>query len=404
MACSGPCPPPTRRTAPPPGPAGGVVATHHRVRVGALLCCLGLTVLGLVGCEEGRTTRPVEPSRAGSAAEVGGMAALIKAAKREGRLNTIALPRQWANYSGLIDGFEKKYGIKVVIDNPSGHSQQEIDAVKRYRGRERAPDVLDLGDSFAQSAARQDLLAPYRVVPFDQIPPEQKDADARWYNNYGGYVSIGCDAARVRTCPASFADLLQPEYKGMVAIHGEPTTAGSAFAAVYAAALANGGSFDNIQPGIEFFARLDKAGNYNRADPDPAAIAKGRTPISVEWDYLNLQHIDQLRGTDVDWKVSIPFDGSFSQYYAQAINKDAPHPAAARLWQEYLFNPEGQNLRLVDYARPVLMDAMAKNGTLNKALAARLPTVEGTPQFPTEDQLNKAVRTVRENWAKAVGG
>ncbi|MFE0186491.1 ABC transporter substrate-binding protein [Streptomyces sp. NPDC058989] len=380
------------------------MATHHRVRAGALLCCLGLAALGLGACQEESTTRPVEPSRAESAAEVGGTTALIKAAKKEGRLNTIALPRQWANYGALIDGFEKKYRIKVVVDNPSGHSQQEIDAVKSHRGQERAPDVLDLGDSFAQSAARQNLLAPYRVAQFDKIPPEQKDAEAHWYNNYGGYVSIGCDAARVRTCPASFADLLRPEYKGLVSMHGEPTIAGSAFASVYAAALANGGSFDDIQPGIDFFARLDKVGNYNRADPDPAAIAKGKTPISIEWDYLNLQHIDQLRGTDVDWKVSIPFDGSFSQYYAQAINKDAPHPAAARLWEEYLFSPEGQNLRLVDYARPVLMSDMAKNGTLNKALAARLPTVEGTPQFPTEAQLNKALHTVRENWAKAVGG
>ncbi|MEU9123249.1 extracellular solute-binding protein [Streptomyces sp. NPDC048506] len=360
-------------------------------------------MLGLGACQEGSTTRPVDPSRAGSAEEAGGTTALIKAAKREGRLNTIALPRPWANYGTLIDGFEKKYGIRVVVDDPYGHSQQEIDAVKRYRGQERAPDVLDVGDSFAQSAARQNLLAPYRVAPFDQIPAEQKDPEARWYNNYGGYVSIGCDAARVRTCPESFADLLQPEYKGLVAIHGEPTVAGSAFAAVYAAALANGGSFDDIQPGIDFFARLDKVGNYNRADPNPAAIARGKTPISIEWDYLNLEHIDQLRGTGVKWKVSIPFDGSFSQYYAQAINKDAPHPAAARLWQEYLFSPEGQNLRLVDYARPVLMDAMAKDGTLNKALAARLPTVEGTPQFPTEAQLNKALRTVRENWAKDVG-
>ncbi|MEU8915389.1 extracellular solute-binding protein [Streptomyces nigrescens] len=379
------------------------MATHHRVRAVALLCCLGLAALGLGACQEERTTRPVAPSRAGSAAEVGGTAALIKAAKKEGRLNTIALPRQWANYGGLIDGFEKKYGLKVVVDHPDVHSRQEIDAVKRYRGQDRAPDVLDLGDSFAQSAARQNLLAPYRVMQFDQIPPEQKDAEARWYNNYGGYVSIGCDAARVRTCPSSFADLLRPEYKDLVSMYGEPTIAGSAFAAVYAAALANGGSFDDIQPGIDFFARLDKVGNYKRADPSPAAIAKGKTPISIEWDYLNLQHIDQLRGTEVKWKVAIPFDGSFSQYYAQAINKDAPHPAAARLWEEYLFSPEGQNLRLVDYARPVLMAAMAKNGTLDTALAARLPTVEGTPQFPTEAQLNKALRTVRENWAKAVG-
>ncbi|MGA4877132.1 ABC transporter substrate-binding protein [Streptomyces lydicamycinicus] len=379
------------------------MATHHRVRAGALLCGLGLAVLGLGACQEEGTKRPVAPSRAESAADVGGSAALVKAAKREGRLNTIALPRQWAGYGRLIDGFEKKYGIKVVIDNPSGHSQQEIEAVKRYRGQERAPDVLDVADPFAQSAARQNLLAPYRVAQFDQIPPEQKDAEARWYNNYGGYVSIGCDAARVKTCPDSFANLLRPEYKGLVSMYGQPTDAGSAFAAVYAAALANGGSFDNIQPGIDFFARLDKVGNYNRADPDPASIAKGKTPISIEWDYLNLALIDELRGTGVDWKVSIPFDGSFSQYYAQAINKDAPHPAAARLWEEYLFSPEGQNLRLVDYARPVLMAAMAKNGTLDKDLAARLPTVEGTPQFPNEAQLTKALRTVRENWAKAVG-
>ncbi|WP_336053072.1 ABC transporter substrate-binding protein [Streptomyces sp. CA2R101] len=379
------------------------MATHHRVRAGALLCCLGLTVPGLGACQEAGPTRPVAPSRAESAAEVGGMAALVKAAKKEGRLNTIALPRQWANYGGLIDGFEKKYGIKVVVDNPNGHSSQEIDALKRYRGQKRAPDVIDVGDTFAQSAARQNLLAPYRVAQFDEIPPEQKDTEARWYNNYGGYISIGCDAARVRTCPESFADLLRPEYKGLVSMNGEPTAAGSAFAAVYAAALANGGSFDNIRPGIDFFARLDKSGNYNRADPTRAAIAKGSTPISIEWDYLNLQHIDQLHGTGVNWKVSIPFDGSFSQYYAQAVNKNAPHPAAARLWEEYLFSPEGQNLRLVDYARPVLMAVMAKHGTLNKALAARLPTVEGTPQFPTETQLNTALRTVRENWAKSVG-
>lgn len=216
------------------------MATHHRVRAGAVLCGLGLAALGLSACQEAGPTRPVAPSRAESAAEAGGSAALIKAAKR-GRLNTIALPRKWANYGELIDGFEKKYGIKVVIDHPNDHSQQEIEAMKRYRGQQRAPDVLDIGDSFAQSAARQNLLAPYRVAPFDQIPPEQKDAKARWYNNYGGYVSIGCDAARVRTCPDSFADLLRPEYKGLVSMYGQPTSAGSSFAAVYAAALANGG-------------------------------------------------------------------------------------------------------------------------------------------------------------------
>ncbi|MCX5208539.1 extracellular solute-binding protein [Kitasatospora sp. NBC_00240] len=367
-----------------------------------LAACLCAVALGLGGCGSEGSGKPVAPAQAASAEDVGGMETLIKEAQAEGQLNTSTLLPHWASYGALMDGFAKKYGIKVVNDNPDGSSQQEIDDIKRLRGQANSPDVLDLGDSFAQSAAREDLLAPYRTVPYNQIPSSQKDSKARWVNSYGGYVAIGCDANRVATCPVSFNDLLKPEYKGMVALTGKPVTAGSAFAAVYAAALANGGSFDDIQPGIDFFAQLDKVGNYNRANASVSAIAAGQTPIVIEWDFLNLQHTDELKPSGVDWKVSIPFDGSFSQYYAQAVNKDAPHPAAARLWEEYLAAPEGQNLRLVEFARPVLMDVMAKNGTLDTALAERLPTVEGTPTFPTEAQLAKAHETVRTNWPTAV--
>ncbi|MEV4616691.1 extracellular solute-binding protein [Kitasatospora sp. NPDC049258] len=377
------------------------MAAPARGRVLALAACLCLAAFGIGGCGD---QQPVSPARATSAEAAGGMAALTSAAQAEGRLNTTTLLPHWANYGGLIDGFTKKYGIQVVNDNPYGSSQQELDDIGRLRGKPDAPDVFDLGDSFAQTAARQNLLAPYRTVDYDRIPATQKDHQARWYNSYGGYVSIGCDASRVTTCPVSFADLLKPEYKGMVALTGEPLTAGSAFAAVYAAALANGGSFDDIQPGIDFFARLDQLGNYSRTNSDSTAIADGRTPVNIEWDFLNLKQADDLKGTNVRWNVSIPFDGSFSQYYAQAVNKEAPHPAAARLWQEYLAGQEGQNLRLVDYARPVLMDVMAKNGTLDVALADRLPTVEGTPAFPSEAQLAKAHRTVQENWPTAVPG
>lgn len=341
-----------------------------------------------------------------SAADTGGMAALIAAAKKEGSLNTIALPSDWANYGALIEGFEKKYGIKVAVENPEGTSQDEINALKEHRGAGLAPDVIDVGGSFAQSAARQGLLAPYEVADYDEIPEEQKDPRARWYNNYGGYISIGCDAKRVKTCPSTFADLRKPEYKGKVALNGDPTKSGSAFAGVYAAALANGGSFDNIQPGIDFFAELRKNGNFIPVESSVATIAKGQTPISIDWDFLNLGYADEFRrkGADVDWRTAIPFDGSFAQYYANGVNKDAPHPAAARLWQEYLFSPEGQNLRLGAYARPVLMDAMRKNGTLDKAAAEKLPTVEGTPTFPTEAQTENARRVVNRGWDKALSG
>ncbi|MFI6464800.1 ABC transporter substrate-binding protein [Streptomyces sp. NPDC050528] len=370
----------------------------------AVVAALALSACGAAPTNSSTTADGKNAATATSVADFGGMDALVKAAKKEGTLHAIALPRDWANYGALIDGFTKKYGIKITDENPDGSSQDEINAVTSRKGQDRAPDVLDLGSSFALSAAQQGLLAPYKVASFDQIPAGQKDPKGQWFNDYGGYISIGCDAKRVKTCPTTFADLLKPQYKGQVALNGNPTKSGSAFGGVYAAALANKGSFDDIQPGLDFFGKLKKNGNYTPVESTPATVEKGETPISIDWDYLNAGYADEFKSKGVDWKVSIPSDGQYAQYYSQAINKDAPHPAAARLWQEYLYSAEGQNLWLKGYARPALMTSMESAGTLDKAAAAKLPQVSGTPSFPTEAQQSKAKTVIASGWAKAVSG
>ncbi|WP_200300542.1 ABC transporter substrate-binding protein [Streptomyces adelaidensis] len=373
---------------------------------GGLAVAAALTLSACGAAPETSTTTAdgKDAATATSAEAFGGMDALVKAAKEEGALNAIALPRDWANYGALIDGFEKKYGIKIEVENPDGASQDEINAVTSRKGQDRAPDVLDLGSSFALSAAQQGLLAPYKVAAFGDIPEGQKDPKGQWYNDYGGYISIGCDAKRVAECPETFADLLKPQYKGQVALNGNPTKSGSAFGGVWAASLASGGSFDDIQPGLDFFAELKKNGNYTPVESTPATVEKGETPISIDWDYLNAGYADEFKSKGVDWQVAVPEDGKFSQYYSQAINKDAPHPAAARLWQEYLYSAEGQNLWLKGYARPALMTAMEKAGTLDETAAAKLPKVSGTPEFPTEDQQTEAKDTLAQGWAAAVSG
>ncbi|WP_185094921.1 ABC transporter substrate-binding protein [Streptomyces sp. PanSC19] len=337
-----------------------------------------------------------------SAKDLGGMDALVKAAKQESALHVIALPPDWANYGELIKTFETKYGIKVESENPDAASADEIAAVKSRKGQKRAPDVLDLGIAFARSGAEEGLFAPYKVEAWDRIPDAQKDADGRWYNDYGGYVSIGCDAKRVPNCPKTFADLLKPEYKGKVALNGNPTKSGSAFGGVYAAALAGKGSFADIQPGIDFFGKLKKNGNFIPVESTPATVEKGETPISIDWDYLNAGYADQFKGKGVDWQVAVPSDGVYAQFYSQAVSKDAPHPAAARLWMEFLYSTEGQNLWLKGYARPVLLPAMTTAGTADKTLLAKLPEVEGTPSFPAPAELDKAKATLAEKWDKAL--
>ncbi|WP_441249756.1 ABC transporter substrate-binding protein [Kitasatospora sp. McL0602] len=388
--------------------------TVHRARAAAFAAVLTAAALSLTACGSAGSTSAKsgdaasgakDPKVATSVADFGGMDALVAAAKKEGKLHTITLPRDWANYGKIMDGFTAKYGIQIENENPDGSSQDEINAITSRKDQDRAPDVVDLGSAFALSSAKQGLLANYKVAGFDKIPATMKDADGARYNDYGGYMSIGCDAKKVAVCPKTFADLLKPDYKGMVGLNGNPTKAGAAFGAVYAASLANGGSLDNIQPGIDFFGKLKKAGNFNPVETTKATIEKGETPISIDWSYLNAGYTDLFKPKGIDWQVAIPSDGSYAQYYNQAINKWAPHPAAARLWEEYLYSAEGQNLFLGGYATPALFDSMKAAGTLDATSVAKLPVIDKPfTTFPTQEQTDAAKKAVTEGWAKAIAG
>ena len=332
-----------------------------------------------------------------SSKDFGGMDALVKAAKAEGELNVIALPPTWANYGEIIKKFSDKYGIKVNSAQPDAASQDEINAAKQLKGKSTAPDVFDLGQSVA--LANTDMYAPYQVETCADIPDGFKEASGLWVNDYGGYMSIGYNADKVPAV-TKLSDLMDPKFKGAVALNGDPTQAGAAFSGVMMAALANGGSADDIAPGVNFFQKLKEAGNFVAVDPTPATIESGQTPVVLDWDYLNAAESAKLPS----WKVVIPSDGApVAGYYFQAINKDAPHPAAARLWQEYLYSDEGQNLWLAGGARPIRGDAMAKAGTIDKAKWDALPAVAGTPVTPSEEQNKAAADYLAKNWAKVVG-
>ena len=106
-------------------------------------------------------------------------------------------------------------------------------------------------------------------------------------------MSIGFDSAKVPPV-TSVNDLLKPEYKGKVALNGDPTQAGAAFSGVLMVALSQGGSADDIAPGVEFFRKLKEAGNFLPVDPTPATIESGQTPVVIDWNYLNAAETKKL--------------------------------------------------------------------------------------------------------------
>ncbi len=167
-----------------------------------------------------------------------------------------------------------------------------------------------------------------------------KDADGFWVGDYWGVIAFGINASLVHTTPKSWADLKDSGLQGRVAMNGDPRTSGSAFAGVFSAALANGGSLDNIMPGIQYFADLKKSGNFITVDATPATVANGQTPVTIDWDYLQLSYGIEFKGK-LDWKVSVPSSGVFGNYYCQAISAFSKHPYAARLWQEFCYSDAG---------------------------------------------------------------
>jgi len=364
-----------------------------------------ITLIAVAACSppaktsDGGGTAGAKAASATSAKDLGGMSGLVDAAKKEGTLNVIALPPDWANYGEIIKGFQAKYGLKVNSAQPDGSSADEITAAKNLKGQSKAPDVFDLGGAVA--SANLAVFAPYKVAKFSEVPAQLKDPNGLAVSDYGGYMSIGYDAGKV-PAPKTVADLLKPAYKGKVTLNGDPTKAGAGFSGVVMAALSQAGTPDDISKGVAFFTELKKAGNFLPVDPTSTTVESGQTPVVIDWDYLNVAQGKKLTGK-MSWKTVVPAGAVVGGYYVQAINKNAPHPAAARLWEEYLYSDEGQNLWLKGGARPVRESAMVAAGTIDPAAHKALPKAVGTPVFLTKAQIAKASDYLTANWAKAIG-
>lgn len=374
------------------------MSIHFSRRLGGIVAVGLAMALGLSACsgQASNKSTPGGAATATSLADIGTMDDLYAAAKAEGALNVIALPHDWANYGAIIDAFKAKYpGITINEANPNGSSAEEISAAKTNKGLDTAPDVFDLGQAVTLANTAQ--FAPYKVAGWADIADNMKDAGGLYYADYGGYMSVGVDSSKYPV-PNTITDLLGSAYKGAVAINGDPTQAGSAFGAIGLATLLNGGTLDDFTPGIDFFAQMNKAGNFLKVDPTTATIASGETPIVFDWDYLNAVHVTDVPG----WKTVVFPGTGYASFYYQAINVDAPHPAAARLWQEFLYSDDGQNLYLGGGARPARMDAMTKAGTIDKTAAAALPAAPDNSVIPTADQTAAAGTLLGQKWASAI--
>jgi len=331
------------------------------------------------------------------------MAELVAAAQAEGTLTTIALPHDWCNYGEAIEAFKAKYGLEVNELNPDAGSGDEIEAIKANKDNTgpQAPDVIDVGFAFGDSSKAEGLIQPYKVSTWDSIPADAKDADGFWYGDYYGVLSFLVNTDVQPEVPQDWADLLDSKFSGQVAMSGDPRTSNQAIQTVFASSLANGGSLDDAQPGLDFWAEMNTAGNLVPLIANNGLVATGETAVRITWDYNALAAVDSFEGNPAA-TVVIPATGRFAGVYVQAISAYAPHPNAAKLWMEFLYSDEGQIIWMKGYCHPIREADLRERGVIPADLLAKLPDVSGAV-FPTLDQLNAAKALITANWDSAVG-
>jgi putative spermidine/putrescine transport system substrate-binding protein len=335
---------------------------------------------------------------------------LVDACKKEGMVTIIATPPDWANYGEIFADFQTTTGVKINSLDPNAGSADELAAIEANKGNTgpQAPDIVDVGYAYGQQGIDQGLYQPYRVSTWDKIPDTllglpAKDPNGFWIGGYYGVMAVLVNTAVVKNVPTNWSDLLKPEYKGQVALSGDPRSSNQAIQAVFAATLANGGSLDNAQPGLDWFNQLNQIGNFVPVIAKVGTVAQGATPISFFWDYLAFGYRDTWAGNP-PVQVFYP-SPTIASMYVQAISAYAPHPNCAKVWMEILHSDEGQMAWMKGYAHGVQQADLESRGVIPADLAAKLPasSAYASAVSPTPDQLTAAKAVITEGWMTTVG-
>jgi len=396
---------------------------RKRLLTGVLVATMAAA--SMVATSASSNAAAVDYSKCTDLKSCGGMDALVKAAQKEGKLNVITIPRDWANYGEALDLFTKAFGIKISDDNPDGSSAYEIQTVKTAPAS-KVPDAVDVGITYALD--NTNLFTPYKVANWNDISATYKDPAGRWYGDYAGVIALSYDTS-IAKAPKSFNDLKDPAFKNMVAIGGDPSGAQEALMSVFAANLANAGTTANVQKGIDYFSDMKKSGNFVTALASGQNFLAGAYKVSFSWSFNGPGAVATAAKAGKTVKYVIPSDAVIKGTpYIMAIPFNAPHPAAARLWTEFLYSQNkgkgsmdlgstkgmtgskifamingGQNIWIAGGALPVMYEAMVAKKTNVTAPAGYEIPAGAKIVTPTPAEQDAAKALLKAQWPAIAG-
>lgn len=257
-------------------------------------------------------------------------------------------PPEWADWASQIEAIKKATGIRVPFDDKNSGQ-----AIAQMMAEQKSPvaDVVYLGVSSAFQAKDKGLTQPYKPAHWADIPAGMKDPDGNWFAIHSGTLGffVNKEALEGKPVPRSWADLLKPEYKGMVGFL-DPSSAFVGYAGAVAVNQALGGTLDNFKPGLDWFAKMKANAPIVPKQTAYARVLSGEIPILLDYDF------DAYRAKYKDHanvEFVIPAEGTIVVPYVMSLVKGAPHQANGEKVLDFVLSDEGQRLWANAYLRPV---------------------------------------------------
>ncbi|HCL85556.1 MAG TPA: ABC transporter substrate-binding protein [Comamonadaceae bacterium] len=264
-------------------------------------------------------------------------------------------PTEWADWGTQLRAIKAKTGITVPADNKnSGQSLAQLVAEKASP----VADVTYMGVTFAIQAQKDGVVAPYQPAGWDEIPQGLKEPAGNWFTIHSGTLGfmVNVDALKGKPVPKSWADLLKPEYKGLIG-YLDPASAFVGYVAAVAVNEARGGSMDDFAPAIDYFKALQKNDPIVPKQTSYARVLSGEIAILLDFDFnaYRAKYKDQANVQFV-----IPAEGAVVVPYVMSLVAKAPHQEQAKKVLDFVLSDEGQAIWAKAYLRPVRASAMPK--------------------------------------------
>jgi putative spermidine/putrescine transport system substrate-binding protein len=292
--------------------------------------------------------------------------ATFGAASAQNRAICYNCPPEWADWGSQLKAIKAKLGLEVPPDNKN--SGQTLSALIAEKAKPVA-DVAYFGGNFGDTAKAAGVLAPYKPKGWEKIPADLKDPDGTWFTIHSGTLGLFVNKAALKgkPVPASWADLLKPEYKGMVG-YLDPTSAAVGQLGVMAVNLALGGTYENLDPAMKFFKALQKNDPIVPKQTSYARVISGEIPILFDYDFnaYRGQYKDSAPVTFV-----IPKEGTVVFPYIMGLVAKGPNPDNAKKMLDFVLSDDSQAMWGNAFLRPVFADKLSK-----EAQAKFLPAAE----------------------------